>query len=219
MITIENLTKKQGDKTILDNISFSVKKGEFVALLGPSGVGKTTLINIIIGADEWESGKVIVNHYNVGGLQGGNIQKLRRKIGIIFQDYKLLPRKTVYENIAFALEVSGYEKNKIQKETIEILKLINLEDLRNNYPHELSGGERQRVAIGRAIIHAPELLIADEPTGNLDSDNIETLCDLFLKINKEKGTTIFLSTHNPAIIKRVKPRIITLSAGKISENT
>lgn len=214
MILIENLTKKHGSKKILDDISFKVQAGEFVSIVGGSGAGKTTLIHAMIGALKVDGGKILIDDLDVAKLSPANVQDFRRKIGIVFQDYKLLPKKTVYENVAFALEVAGYSKGFISKRVIDVLKITGLEELRNNFPRQLSGGERQRVAIARAIVHAPELLFADEPTGNLDPENTAALTKLFQKINKS-GTTIIIATHNKDIVDMLKERVITLDNGKL----
>lgn len=214
MITIEKVTKIYGKKRVLDNVSFEIKGGEFVSIVGASGAGKTTLIHAIIGAEEVEEGTIKVDRYNVTGLSKSKIQEYRRKIGIIFQDYKLLPKKTVFENVAFALEVAGYGKSFIQRRTADVLKLVGLEEQRNHFPKQLSGGERQRTAIARALVHAPELLIADEPTGNLDPENALALAKLFLKINKH-GTTVIVATHNKDIVSEFNKRVITLVKGRL----
>lgn len=217
MITVKNVTKKYKGKTVLEDISFTVEGGEFVCIAGNSGAGKSTLIHTLIGATKTDGGKIEIDNYQVSALKPEQIQEYRRKIGIVFQDYKLLPKRTVFENVAFALEVAGYDDEFIQKRTAEVLKLTGLEDLRNNLPHELSGGERQRTAIARALVHAPELLFADEPTGNLDPENTEALAKLFLKINKS-GTTIILATHDKDVIGMLKKRIITLDNGRLASD-
>jgi len=199
---------------VLDNISFVVEGGEFVSITGPSGAGKTTLLHLLIGAEKMDEGRIKVDHYEVGKLGTSEGQEYRRKIGIIFQDFKLLPQKTVFENVAFALEVAGNTKKFINKRTIDVLKLAGLEPLRNRFPRQLSGGEKQRTAIARALVHAPDLLFADEPTGNLDPANTEALAKLLLKINKH-GTTIIMSTHNTQLVNTVKKRVIKLDEGKL----
>jgi cell division transport system ATP-binding protein len=214
MIVVEKVTKKYGSKKVLDNVSFKVEGGEFVSIVGTSGAGKTTLIHAMIGAQEVNGGKINIDAYDVTKLSPEKIQEYRRRIGIIFQDYKLLPKKTVFENVGFALEVAGYPKKFIQTRTTDVLKLVGLEDQRNHFPRQLSGGERQRTAIARALVHAPELLIADEPTGNLDPENAIALAKLFLKINKH-GTTVILATHNKDIVNSIKKRVITLDRGKL----
>jgi len=214
MIVIENVTKKYRSHKVLDDVSFDVDGGEFVSIIGPSGAGKSTLMHALIGATNVDQGKISVDHYEVQDLNPSQIQEYRKRIGIVFQDFKLLPRKTVFENIAFALEVAGYGRGFVRKRTVEVLKLTGLEDHRNHFPHQLSGGEKQRTAIARALVHAPELLFADEPTGNLDPSNAEALAKLFKKINQH-GTTIIICTHNKELVNAVKKRVIKLDKGKL----
>ncbi len=217
MIVLENVTKKYRNKKVLDNVSFKIDGGEFVSIVGPSGAGKTTLIHALIGAENIDGGKINVDHYEITSLSPSRVQEYRRRIGIIFQDYKLLPKKTVFENVAFALEVAGYKKQFINKRTTDVLKLVGLEEQRNHFPRQLSGGEKQRAAIARALVHAPEMLIADEPTGNLDPENAISLAKLFLKINSH-GTTIILATHNKDIVNTIKKRVVTLEKGKLTSD-
>ena len=217
MIVVDKVSKKFKDRKILDEISFTVESGEFVSIVGPSGVGKTTLLNAMIGASKVDEGHIVVDDFIVNRLSDRKIQNYRKNIGIIFQDFKLLPKKTVFENVAFALEVCGYSKKFINKRTSEVLKLTGLENHRNHFPSELSGGEKQRTAIARALVHAPELLFADEPTGNLDPENAISLARLLLKINKS-GTTIILSTHDKAVVNEINRRVITLKKGKIEND-
>jgi cell division transport system ATP-binding protein len=214
MIVIDNVTKKYGRHKVLDQVSFKVDGGEFVSIVGSSGAGKSTLIHAIIGAEDTDKGSIRIDEYEIANISPQRVQEYRKKIGIIFQDYKLLPKKTAFENIAFALEVAGYSKKFIQQRTTDVLKLVGLEEQRNLFPKQLSGGEAQRTAIARALVHAPELLIADEPTGNLDPQNANALAKLFLKINKH-GTTIILATHNKDIVNTVQKRVITLDKGKL----
>ena len=214
MIKISKVTKAYGEKKVLDNVSFCVEAGEFVSIVGASGAGKTTLIHAMIAAAKIDSGSISIDEYEVQNLTSSEVQEYRRKIGIVFQDYKLLPNKTVFENVAFALEVSGYPRRFVQSRTVDVLKVAGLETLRNHYPNQLSGGERQRTAIARALVHAPELIIADEPTGNLDKENALALAKLLLKINKH-GATVILSTHNMDVVNAVSGRTITLDHGKI----
>ena len=184
MIVVDKVTKKYGRKKVLDNISFKIDGGEFVSIVGASGAGKTTLIHSMIGGEPINTGQIIIDDYDVSRLKPKKIQEYRQRIGIVFQDYKLLPQKTVYENVAFALEVAGYSKKVVRERTISVLKLTGLEEQRNNFPRQLSGGEKQRTAVARALVHAPDLLIADEPTGNLDPENAKALAKLLLQINK-----------------------------------
>lgn len=214
MILIHKVTKQYGDHKVLDDVSFSIEGGEFVSITGPSGAGKTTLIYALIGAEKIDSGDIRVDDYIVNRLRNSEVQDYRRKIGIVFQDYKLLPKKTVFENVAFALEVAGYSENFINERTRDVLKITGLEDQRNHFPRQLSGGEKQRTAIARAIVHAPELLFADEPTGNLDPENTVALAKLLERINKS-GTTVVLATHNKDVVNTVRRRVIKLDNGKV----
>ncbi|MBT3864872.1 ATP-binding cassette domain-containing protein [Candidatus Peregrinibacteria bacterium] len=217
MIEFLKITKRYGRTTVLDDITLDIEQGEFVTITGPSGAGKTTLIYALIGAEKLSKGKVIVDGFDVTKAKPSELQDYRRKIGIVFQDYKLLPRKTVYENIAFALEVCGYSKKEIQKRTMEAMRITGLEELRNNYPSQLSGGEKQRTAIARSLIHAPNILVADEPTGNLDEDNTKKIVQLLLKINKS-GTTVLLATHDKEVIKMIKGREIRINKGHLTKS-
>jgi cell division transport system ATP-binding protein len=214
MIIVDKVSKRYKSHKVLDNVSFSVKGGEFVSLIGPSGAGKSTLLHALIAAESMDSGHIKVDQYDVSRLNPSRKQEYRRRIGIVFQDYKLLPKKTVFENVAFALEVEGYDKAFTRKRTVEVLKLTGLEKHRNHFPRMLSGGEKQRTAIARALVHAPQLLFADEPTGNLDPENSEALAKLFLKINKH-GTTVLISTHNRDLVNAANQRVIKLDAGKV----
>jgi len=214
MIQFLNVTKRYGKSVVLDNVSFEIPRGEFVCIVGPSGAGKTTLINALLGAEHLTDGDVKVSDFNVTRASASELQNYRRKVGVVFQDYKLLPRKTVFENIAFALEVCGYEKSTIQQKVVEVMQRTGLETLRNHYPRQLSGGEKQRVSIARALIHAPQLLIADEPTGNLDEENSRSVIDLLHKINAD-GATVILATHDKSIVNAIKKRVIKLEHGKI----
>jgi len=218
MICFSSVTKYYGKghqrKKVLDEISFIIQNGEFVSVVGPSGAGKTTLINEMIGADRPNEGSILSNDFNIAKATPDELQEYRRKIGVVFQDYKLLPQKTVFENIAFALEVCGYSKYEISRLVTEVMRKTGLEDHRNKYPRQLSGGERQRTAIARALVHSPEMLIADEPTGNLDNENAKQIVDLLLKINQE-GTTIIFASHNKEIVDMLRRRVIKLKDGKI----
>jgi len=214
MILFSNISKRYGRKTVLEEVSFHINRGEFVSIVGQSGAGKTTLINALIGAEPLTQGAVLVDNFNVTRARAGELQEYRRRVGMVFQDYKLLPKKTVYENIAFALEVCGYEKSLIQKQTVDSMRRTGLESLRNQYPRQLSGGERQRTAIARALVHSPTLIVADEPTGNLDDENASQVIDLLLKLNEE-GTTVVLATHNKNIVNNIKKRVIKIEKGKV----
>jgi cell division transport system ATP-binding protein len=222
MIKFLSVTKLYGhgreQRRVLDNVSLEIKRGEFVSVVGQSGAGKTTLIQALIG-EKIDEGSITVNNFDITKAKQSELQEYRRHVGVVFQDYKLLPRKTVFENISFALEVCGYKKQDIAHLTVEAMRKTGIEEQRNQYPNELSGGERQRTAIARALVHAPEILIADEPTGNLDEENARQIVELLLKINRE-GTTIILASHNKEIVNQINRRVITLKRGAlISDNT
>jgi len=215
MIHLENISKLySGDVMALDDITLDIESGEFVSLVGMSGAGKTTLVKILIAAERVDKGKVVISDWDITKIHRSDIPFLRRQIGVVFQDYKLLEKKTVYENIAFALQVCGSAPSLIKKLVPDTLHIVNLNDKKNNYPNELSGGEKQRVAIARALVHAPKILIADEPTGNLDMINSQEILDLFLNINKI-GITVLLVTHNKDLVDSIKKRVIVLENGKV----
>jgi len=215
MIYLENITKKYNDTTLaLDNVSFDVGRGEFLSIVGHSGAGKTTILKMITTEDRPTNGKVYFESLDVHSLKTRDIPGYRRKIGVIFQDNRLIPNKTAYENIAFAMEAAGRTDHEILSDVPEILDLVGLDDKLWNFPHELSGGERQRVAIARAVINQPEIIIADEPTGNLDPVNTMDIINLFKKIN-EMGTTVILTTHNKNVIDLIGKRVLTVDKGRI----
>jgi len=214
MIVFENVTKKYGNTPVLDKVNLTIENGEFVSLIGASGAGKSTFVYTLIGAEKIDTGKIIVDGYTVNTMKDRAIQFYRRRIGVVFQDYKLLPQKNVYENVSFALEVCGFERSEIKKRVPEVLEIVGLKTKAKNFPHQLSGGERQRVAIARALVHNPGLIVADEPTGNLDPKTGREIIDLLLKINAE-GTTILLTTHNKELVDFLKRRVVTLDEGKV----
>lgn len=215
LIKIKNLSKYYGKIKALNDIDLEIDKGEFICLSGPSGAGKSTLVKLLI-RQEWPTGgHILVAERNIFHFRPWELPYYRRKVGVVFQDYKLLPQKTVYENIAFALEVCGLPGGQIQLLVPKILRLVNLSHRFPNYPHELSGGEQQRVSIARALIHNPPILIADEPTGNLDADNTEEILDLLRRINNN-GTTIILSTHDQNILQKIPGRLVTLKEGRLA---
>ncbi len=214
MIKIEKISKSFGKNKVLNAVSFDVTEGEFVSIVGHSGTGKTTLINCIFGSEKTDNGQIFVRGVEVGGLNKKELQSYRQTVGMVFQDFKLLENSTVFENVAFALEVLGKSKNTITERVMDVLKLVGLEKYRNNFPRQLSGGEAQRCAIARALVHAPDLLIADEPTGNLDPENAKSLAELLVTLNKN-GTTIILSTHNKNVVDYINKRVIKIVDGKI----
>ncbi len=216
MIEFKNATKKYGDRLVLDNLSLTIEGGSWTWLTGASGAGKTTLIHALIGAIRISDGQIFVDGYNLTRFDGKALQEYRRKIGIVFQDYKLLPNKTVYENVAFAMEVCGYSDRQIAERVPQLLAVVGLADARHHFPHMLSGGEKQRTAIARALIHEPRLIIADEPTGNLDPDTAEGIVKLFQKLHTE-GATVIFATHNTHLIDNFKKRRIHIEAGRVLE--
>jgi len=204
----------KGRVKALNNINLSIDKGEFVILVGPSGAGKSTMIKLLIREEIPTSGKIIVAGRDVTRLKERDLPYYRRNVGTIFQDFKLLPNKTVFENVAYALELSDEPDVIIKERVPRILSLVGLSKRSDNYPAELSGGERQRVSIARALVHNPKLLIADEPTGNLDSKNTAEVIDLLLRINKT-GTIVILATHDENIVRNLGKRIITVINGRL----
>lgn len=215
MIEIYNLSKTyKKNIQALKDLSLKVLPGEFISVVGQSGSGKSTLIKIIIAEEKPSSGKVVIGGWDITKIKDYEVPTLRRQLGIIFQDYKLLPKKTAYENVAFALEVCGYKPKDINKTVQQMLSLVGLKDKGDRYPRQLSGGEQQRVAIARSLVHKPKLLVADEPTGNLDSINTRDIVDLLKKINS-MGTTVLLVTHNRDVVNNLKSRVITLDRGYI----
>ena len=215
MIEFRNVTKKYSTGTnALKNATFHIKPGEFVFLVGQSGTGKTTAVRILIAEEKVTNGRVIVGGWDITNVRQRHIPLLRRQIGVVWQDFKLLPKKTVFENVAFALEVAGVSNEKIDKIVPQVLKIVGLEDKHNSYPQQLSGGEQQRVSIARALVHRPKILIADEPTGNLDTINTRDILDILQKIN-EFGTTILFVTHDKEIVNSMGKRVITLDNGTV----
>lgn len=214
MIVFENVTKKYGEKVVLDKINLSIEGGEFVSLVGPSGAGKTTLILALIGAEKIDKGSITVDGYEITAFKPAALQYYRRKIGVVFQDYRLLPKKTVWENVAFALEVCGASGEEIKKRVAEVLELTSLLEHQGKFPAQLSGGEGQRTAIARALIHNPRLLLADEPTGNLDPNHARQVIELLLEINR-RGATVLLTTHNRDLVDYLKRRVVSLDQGRI----
>ena len=215
MIKFQNVTKiYPPDPPVLEGISFEVEEGEFVSIVGKSGAGKTTLLRLLLAIETPTSGKVFFRGADVHKMDSAQLQKIRRKIGGIYQDYKLLPTKTVYENVAYILAVEGRENDEIDNEVPKVLEIIGIKEKAGNFPSELSGGEQQRLAIARALVNRPEIIVADEPTGNLDPYNSYEVISLLEKINKA-GKTVILSTHDRETINRLGRRVITLENGRI----
>jgi len=215
MIKFENVSKVYNKGSlVLNKIDLHIKPGEFVSIVGQSGTGKTTLIKTLIGEERFDEGRVTVGGWDITNISQREIPFLRRQIGVIFQDFKLLNKKTLFENVAFAMEVCGESHDKIKKIVPHVMKIVGLEAKMNSFPQEVSGGEQQRVAIARALVHRPKILLADEPTGNLDTLNTYEIIDLLLRINRF-GTTVALVTHNREVVNRLKRRVITLENGMI----
>ena len=200
------------------NLNLSIEKGEFAFIIGGSGSGKSTLIKMLYREEKPSRGEIIIGGVNVGKLRNSRVYRLRRLIGVVFQDYKLLPKLTVYENVAFALEVTGVESKYIRKRVINVLDKVGLKHKAKEYPDKLSGGEQQRVAIARAIVNDPTLLICDEPTGNLDPKISMEIMNILESINKDLGTTILMVTHDLEIVKKMKKRVIVLKEGRLDKD-
>lgn len=215
MLKVQNVSKKYpGDIVALDNVSFTIEDNEMCYLTGHSGAGKSTLFRLILREEKPTDGKIIFNNLEISSLPYDYLDVYRQQIGVIFQDYKLIQTKNVFENVAFALEIIGVPQKEIEKRTNEALERVLLTQRMKLYPYQLSGGEQQRAAIARAIVNKPLFILADEPTGNLDSDTAMTIIDLLKEINKE-GTEILIATHDFDLIKRVDGRILTLKNGKL----
>ena len=220
MIIFQNVSKiytNHKDTIALDDVSFEIKRKEFVSVVGKSGAGKSTITKMLIGEEKPSKGRVVFGDFDISKLKPKELPRLRRHIGVIFQDFRLLANKTAYENVAFALEVAGRSQAEINEFVPQALKMVGLEDKMSNFPKELSGGEKQRVAIARAMINHPDILIADEPTGNLDPINAAEIVKLLLKIN-ELGTTVILATHNKDIVNDLDKRVISLENGRVSRD-
>ena len=215
MIKFEKVKKHYNGSRALDGIDLEIHHGEFVSMVGLSGAGKTTLFKLLIGEEQIDEGKILIDNIDIAKVKNSDLPYLRRKIGMVFQDIKLLPKRTAFENVAFAMEVCGHRKDKIAIEVPKILELVGLQHKQSSFPHEMSGGEKQRVAIARALSHRPVLLLADEPTGNLDEVNANEVVDLLLKIN-QLGTTVVLATHAADLVNKIKKRVITIEGGKIT---
>lgn len=214
MIEFINVSKNYGDIVGLSNANIKIDKGDFVFLVGPSGAGKTTFVKLILREIKVDSGKILINDMDITKLSRREIPILRQKIGMVFQDFRLLDKKTVYENVAFALEVTHAKKKQIKKRVPEVLELVGINDKMKRYPKELSAGEQQRVGIARAIINNPRVLICDEPTGNLDPKTAMDIMNLLEKINL-RGTTIIMVTHAKDIVDHFNKRVVTIEDGTI----
>ncbi|MGH8060334.1 MAG: cell division ATP-binding protein FtsE [Candidatus Entotheonellia bacterium] len=215
MIQLFHVFKTFGaDAKALEDITFHVQPGEFVCLVGPSGAGKTTLLRLLYGEERPDRGQILVNGRNMARLSRRRLPSLRRSIGIVFQDFKLLPTKTAFENVAFAQRVLGVPERLIRRRVTRILTRVSLSDKRDAFPRQLSGGEQQRVALARALVNEPALILADEPTGNLDDALAQEIMAMFREVNTD-GTTVFIATHNRELVARVPGRVLALDHGQI----
>lgn len=214
MLHFDRISKKYNGCVALDGVTFRVAPREFVSLVGHSGAGKTTLLKMLLAEEYPTEGNVLFENTDIHTLSSREMNNFRRRIGAVFQDYRLLPNRTAYENIAFAMEAAGRTDDEIASDVPHALELVDLGDKIWNFPHELSGGEKQRVAIARAIVNQPDILIADEPTGNLDPVNTYDIVQILKRIN-DLGTTVILTTHNKGVIDSLGKRVITLEHGKI----
>lgn len=220
LIELRNVYKRYNNGvTALCDVNLTISKGEFVFVIGASGSGKSTLIKLLYRQEKPTRGEVYVGGINVAKLRNGKVYKLRRKLGVVFQDYKLLPKKTVYENVSFALEVYGLRKDEVRKRTLKAIEQVGLKDKLRSYPSELSGGEQQRVSIARAIVNNPKVLICDEPTGNLDPKMSMEIMKVIDDINKDLGTTIIVATHDEKIVNKMKKRVIEIEKGLVAKDT
>ena len=216
LIRLKNVEKKyKNGVTAIYDLSLAIEKGSFTFIIGGSGSGKSTLIKMLYREEKPTKGQIIVGGLNVAKLRNGKVYKLRRKLGIVFQDYKLLPKLTVYENVAFALECIGTPGREIRPKVLKALEDVGLKNKVHNYPDQLSGGEQQRVAIARAIVNNPKLLLCDEPTGNLDPKLSMEVMDVLNDINKKRGTTIIMATHDQIIVDKMKKQVIKLDQGRL----
>jgi len=215
MITFSKISKAYSkESAALDDVSLKIPTGDFISVVGQSGAGKSTLLKLISAEERPSEGKIVIDGWDITRIKRWQIPHLRRQIGVVFQDFKLLPKKSTFENVAFAMEVGGARSREIRETVPHILKLVNLTDKATAYPTELSGGEKQRVAIARALAYKPQILLADEPTGNLDALHSWDIVQLLIKINK-LGTTVLLATHNNDVVNALKKRVVTLNQGKI----
>jgi len=215
MIYLNNVSKiYPNNPPSLEDVTFTIASGEFISIVGHSGAGKTTLVKLILADEKPTAGTVFFESLDVHKLKNHDLTKMRRRIGTVFQDFRLLPNKNAYENIAFAMEVAGKTDEEISSDVPHVLELVDLGNKLYHFPHQLSGGEKQRLAIARAIINQPEIIIADEPTGNLDPINTYEVVQILKKIN-DLGTTVILTTHNRGVVESIGKRVITLDKGKV----
>ncbi len=219
LIEVKNCYKVYNNGvTAVADFNVSIEKGEFIFVIGASGSGKSTFIKMLYREERPTNGSVIVGGINVAKLRNSKVYKLRRKIGIVFQDFKLLPKLTVYENVAFALEAIGMHSKEIRPKVVKALENVGLKDKARSFPNQLSGGEQQRVCIARAIVNNPKLLICDEPTGNLDPDISQEIVNILENVNKEFGTTIIMATHDREIVEKMKKRVLYIENGVLAKD-
>ena len=214
MLIFENVTKIYDGNVILDNVNLKIDGGEFVTIIGPSGAGKSTLLHALIGATKINGGGIYVDGYPIHNFTSVALQSYRRNLGLVFQDFKLLPKKTVFENVAYAMEACDYPEEEIQKRVPEVLDMVGMTDHLSKFPAQLSGGEKQRTAIARALVHSPKLVIADEPKGNLDPEAAKEIIELLLKLNAV-GITVILATHNKELVNMIQKRVVLLKKGQV----
>ncbi len=214
MIEFTEVTKRYGNQDALRDVNFTIESGEFVFLVGPSGAGKSTIMKLIYREERATEGMVTVDGIDVSTLKDSQVPLLRRRLGVVFQDFKLLPRHTAFDNVAYVLRALGTPPNEVRRRVIGALKVVGLIDKVDAVPEELSGGEQQRVGIARAIVNGPNLVIADEPTGNLDPQSSEEIMNLLLQIN-QRGTTVLISTHNLALVEQMQKRVIAIESSQI----
>ena len=218
MILFDNVSKQYNQSGVaLSDINFHIKEGEFVSIVGQSGAGKSTLLKMIFAEERPTEGKIFIKGRDITEIRESKLPVLRRHIGVVFQDFKLLDKKTVFENVAFAMEVAGKSDREIEADVPQVIDIVGLSEKIDRYPSELSGGERQRVSIARALVHRPDIIVADEPTGNLDLVNTWDIVQLLTKIN-QYGTTVILATHNREIVNLVNKRVITIDGGRIAKD-
>ncbi|MDD3190815.1 MAG: cell division ATP-binding protein FtsE [Candidatus Pacebacteria bacterium] len=215
MIVFDNVSKQyNGSGVALYDVNFEIKEGEFVSVVGQSGAGKSTLLKMIFAEEKPTNGRILIKGRDITEIKQNKLPILRRHIGVVFQDFKLLDKKTVFENVSFAMEVAGKSDKEIEDDVPQVLDIVGLLDKKGRYPSELSGGEKQRVSIARALVHRPDIIVADEPTGNLDLVNTWDIVQLLVKIN-QYGTTIILATHNIEIVNLVNKRVLTIDDGRV----
>jgi cell division transport system ATP-binding protein len=218
MIIFDNVSKEYNETgAALQDINFHIKEGEFVSVVGQSGAGKSTLLKLIFAEEKPSAGKIYIKGRDITGIKANKLPILRRHIGVVFQDFKLLDKKTVFENVAFAMEVSGKTDKEIENDVPQVIDIVGLAEKLHRYPNELSGGERQRVSIARALVHRPDIIVADEPTGNLDLVNTWDIVQLLMKIN-QYGTTVILATHNREVVNLINKRVLTIDGGRVAKD-